>query len=61
MMLFEPIDPTSARSASSITRAVPGRTRSWNGSGDSVLYQSPDHLSYSSTGRFPAAARCVGT
>ncbi len=61
MMLFEPMEPTSARSASSMTRAVPGRRRSWKGSGESVLYHSPDHLSYSSTGRFPACARCVGT
>ena len=61
MMLFEPIEPTSARSASSMTRAVPGRMRSWKGSGESVSYQSPAHLSYSSTGRFPAAGRWVGT
>ena len=60
-MLFEPIEPTSARGASSMTRAVPGRMSGVKGSGESVLYQWPDHSSYSSTSRIPAGGRWVGT
>src|SRR5689334_21055993 len=61
MILFEPIEPTSASGASSMTRADPLRRSGMKGSGEYFEYHSPTHLSNSAVGNFPAGGFWLGT
>ena len=61
MMLFEPMEPTSTPSASSMTSAEPLRSSATNGSLDFVWYQWETHWSYWAVSIRPAGADWVGT